>query len=152
VNEPEGATQAPFDQGPSGAFLTPYRPAAPADPVEFMAAYLSAKAAAARAAAGVSAALHEEAQAALEDELSLLEPRVSSARVSSGSARFSSGGMVRPDSATPRAAAVSALVKGAVEAVLARPSNAGPFTAAPEAAEEEQPEAPAAQEDEVLME
>lgn len=124
-----------------------------------MAAYLSAKAAAARAAAGVSAALHEEAQSALEDELSMLEPRASTAgaRVSSGSARFSSGGMVRPDSATPRAAAVSALVKGAVEAVLARPSNVGQFTVAPEAAEEEQleeaaGEAPAEQEDEVLME
>lgn len=120
-----------------------------------MASYLGAKAAAARAEAGVSEAVLETAEAAMSEELAMLfaTPRVSAAdavaRVSSNSTaatRISSGSMVRPDSATPRAAAVAALVQGAVAAVLARPSNCTPLgtAVAEEAGDGEQ--------DKVLME
>jgi hypothetical protein len=105
-----------------------------------MASYLNAKAAAARVEAGV-----DEQIDALTEELGMFAlfttPRVSAAgdtRVSSGSVvfpRLSSGSMLRPDTATPRATAVAALVQGAVERILARPSNSG-ATVATESAPE----------------
>ena len=105
-------------------------PRSPTDPLAFMASYLNAKAAAARVEAGV-----DEQIDALTEELGMFAlfttPRVSAA----GDARVSSGSMIRPDTATPRATAVAALVQGAVERILARPSNSvatAPTESAPE--------------------